>query len=360
MGEPTCMDALSNAYRMAQGSMIGLRYCMNAGGGGQPMPPDIVLDIRHFVYARYFFSFVKFLDIEGMTVGMRFRPETLHRLKRSQYANMVLSERLVSLVGASREEPLIGDKAGRIRIEPFDFLPSRDPDVLDIPMAQHPLMYARGLWNQPTHPPHSRPTILFIGNSDAEAYSRITREGLFDVVGRPRLQEVLKADGCVRMVTDECELASMEAGRVIVADTSTCCIPMESFRQTLSTFGFFLCAPGAVMPLCHNLIEAMSVGTIPLIQRSYAELLNPALEHGRNAIIFEGESDVTDRVREISRMPSTEIAAMKQRVLDYYDGNLTPRAVVGKVLRKGLKTIRMLAGEKSLELLRGGSAAAGR
>jgi hypothetical protein len=39
------------------------------------------------------------------------------------------------------------------------------------------------------------------------------------------------------------------------------------------------------MPLCHNVIEAMSVGTIPIIQKEYAALY-PNLTDNENAVIF--------------------------------------------------------------------------
>jgi hypothetical protein len=346
------MQLLARTLKTARGSVIGLRYGMASGGATPSGTRRVTLDIRRFQYSRYFYSFVKFLTMEGVAVDLRFRPETLHALSRAQYGNMVLSERLVRLGGGEPGDRVIGDLAGDAGFGPFDFLPSRDPAVYDVPMAQHPLMYARGLWNQPVDSGAPRPAVLFIGNSEPGTYSKIDSDGVFDVIGRVRLWDILRRSGLSREPAAGADLANVADGTVTLVDSSAHSIPMERFRQTVAGFGFFLCAPGVFMPLCHNLVEAMSVGAIPLIQRSYAELLEPVLEHGRNAIVFDGEADLVAKVGEALAMDPARIAGMKQAVLAYHEDHLSPRAVVSRVLHPEVRTIRMLAGERSVALLR--------
>jgi hypothetical protein len=311
----------------------------------------ITLDISRFIYSRYFYSFVKFLQMEGVAVDLRFRAESLHAISRAQYGQMVLSERLVSL-GRTSGGKVLGDQQGCTRIEPFDFTPSRSPGVYDIPMAQHPLMYSRGLWDQPFEASSPRAAILFVGNSEPGTYGKIDSDGVFDVIGRIRLREILVANGLVRDLAAGESVESGGDGVVTLVDSSVNSIPMESFRQTVACYSFFLCAPGVFMPLCHNLVEAMSVGSIPVIQRAYAEILEPVLEHGKNAILFEGENDLADEVKRVLGMGREEIAGMRAAVLEYYQRNLTPRAVVARVLSPETGKIRMLAGERSVDLLR--------
>jgi hypothetical protein len=351
---------LASTYKTARGSLVGLRYRLGPPPAMAAAGPRVTLDLRRFHYSRYFYSFVKCLAIEGVGVDLRFRPQTMHALSRAQYGNMVLAERLVSLVASRGRGPWIGDSPGGVGFGTFDFQVSRDPAVYDVPMAQHPLMYARGLWNRPVETGEPRPAVLFIGNSEPGTYSKIDHDGVFDVIGRIRLRELLAKSGLGRDLAAGDDLAAGTAGRVTLVDSSQRPIPMEDFRQTVAGFGFFLCAPGVFMPLCHNLIEAMSVGTIPLIQRSYAALLEPVLEHGRNAIVFDGEADLVERVGEALAMDPDRIGGMKRRVLDYYDAHLSPRAVAQRILRPDLRQVRMLAGERSVNLLRQRQAAGNR
>lgn len=53
----------------------------------------------------------------------------------------------------------------------------------------------------------------------------------------------------------------------------------------LASADFFLCQPGEIMPQCHNIVEAMAVGTIPLT--NYPDWLSPPLVDGREALVFD-------------------------------------------------------------------------
>ena len=348
------MQLLTRTIKKARGLAIGVRYGFAFGGYSLVHRQRVTLDIHYFQYSRYFYSFVKFLTMEGVEVDLRFRPETLYALSQAQYGNMVLTERLVRLVpigGDRSSNQVIGDLSGTITLSPNNFLPSRNSAVYDIPMAQHPLMYSRSLWNRSVESGKPQPTILFIGNCESEPYSKIDSGGVFNVIGRVRLLEILRRNGLIRELAAGKDLAGFVCGAVTIIDSSSHKIPMEHFRQTVSEFGFFLCAPGVFMPLCHNLVEAMSVGVIPLIQRSYAELLEPVLEHGNNAIIFDGEADLIAKVSEALDMECNQIRSMKQAVLAYYESYLSPHAVVSRVLHSELRAIRMLAGKRSVALL---------
>jgi len=345
------MTALTSIYRKARGNWFLFRNASEMTPQGEAVS-TIEIDIQQFCYARYFYSFVKFLDIEGHAVILRARPETVDLINRSQYANTVLSERLVALAKASiGGRWLIADQGGGITLEPYDFIPSEDPSVVDIPMAQHPAMYSHGYWNQQVIPSSPQASILFLGNSSSELYSRITTDGLFDVIDRVRLREVLHRLPACRAAKAGIKCGVQVPG-IQMIDSVVSQVAMEDFRQVVSGFGFFLCAPGVFMPLCHNLVEAMSVGTVPIIQKAYADLMVPPLTDGLNAVVFNDEAQLLERVDKILQMPASRIGELREGVRDYYENHLTPRAVVGKVLAPGVRKIRMLAGDHSLRLLR--------
>jgi hypothetical protein len=99
--------------------------------------------------------------------------------------------------------------------------------------------------------------------------------------------------------------------------------------QTLATSDFFLCPPGFVMPMCHNTVEAMAVGAIPII--NYPEWFDPNLEHLKNCIAFDDKSDLLDKLNEVLRMDGEEVARMRQHVIDYHDSYLAQESFVRKI-----------------------------
>jgi hypothetical protein len=104
---------------------------------------------------------------------------------------------------------------------------------------------------------------------------------------------------------------------------------MQDVREILSYFNFYLCCPGVVMPLCHNVIEAMSVGTIPVIEKGYAEVMYPTLEHEKDAIIFENLEHLNIILeKDIFNYPAGKISEMKENVLHYYFEFLSPENMV--------------------------------
>jgi hypothetical protein len=96
----------------------------------------------------------------------------------------------------------------------------------------------------------------------------------------------------------------------------------NAWLRTLAQSDFFLAPPGVVMPLCHNLIEALSVGTIPITE--YANSLAPPLQPGRNCIAFRGKDDLIRKLREALAMTSDKIMQMREEVIRYSDEHLLP------------------------------------
>lgn len=64
-------------YKRAAGTFIGLQYRRRTRHEAGGLPPGISLDIHRFIYGRYFYSLVRFFRIAGLSVDMRYRPETL-------------------------------------------------------------------------------------------------------------------------------------------------------------------------------------------------------------------------------------------------------------------------------------------
>ena len=61
-------------------------------------------------------------------------------------------------------------------------------------------------------------------------------------------------------------------------------LQLKRWLEALAKADFFLACPGVLMPLCHNVIESLVAGAIPILQ--YGSYLSPRLEDGINCLAF--------------------------------------------------------------------------
>jgi hypothetical protein len=106
----------------------------------------------------------------------------------------------------------------------------------------------------------------------------------------------------------------------VLLDSRTHSIPASRWLQTLANARFFLACPGGRQPMCHNLIEAMSVGTIPILE--YGDRITPALRDGETAICFRGREGLVRAMERIERMSREETTRLSERVSAFYDRHL--------------------------------------
>ncbi|PSN20053.1 hypothetical protein C7271_04140 [filamentous cyanobacterium CCP5] len=172
--------------------------------------------------------------------------------------------------------------------------------------------------------------ILFAGNLDPKLYSEANEFGLlarFQIVPRSNIVQALMSElnSDFILIEDEAQKNRVFAGeytnKCLAINSKKCHTPQDYWLETLAKSDFFLCAPGAYMPLCHNAVEAMSVGTIPLI--NYPDWFCPSLKDLHNCIRFESEADLIDRVEFILNMPRPQIAELRQNVLDYFETHMS-------------------------------------
>ena len=108
-------------------------------------------------------------------------------------------------------------------------------------------------------------------------------------------------------------------------------LPYEDYIQLLSESFFFLAAPGVSIPHSHNAIEAIALGTIPVL--NYANYgWTPALEHGKNCIAFSNQDELRARVNEVLSFPERDILEMQANVQDYYETYLKPESFASRLL----------------------------
>ena len=117
-------------------------------------------------------------------------------------------------------------------------------------------------------------------------------------------------------------------------------IPQEKWFSTLSKSDFFLACPGGAMPLCHNVVEAMAVGAIPILE--YPEYLEPPLKHGVNCLVFSGPQELLRIMRRAFQMKPAQIIAMRKAARDYYRRHLAPGLFARAVMDSPRRELTLL------------------
>jgi hypothetical protein len=119
------------------------------------------------------------------------------------------------------------------------------------------------------------------------------------------------------------------ANQCVLTASSDVRIEPQDWLGTLAMADFFLSPPGIVMPMCHNIIEAMAVGTSPIT--NYPEWLDPHLTHMENCIVFDERDDLIAQLKGVLEMPLEEIARLRSNVIDYYNTHMRPDTFIRRV-----------------------------
>ncbi len=191
--------------------------------------------------------------------------------------------------------------------------------------------------------------IIFAGNTSKEWYSvKKLRDWYGKIPRHEAVQAVLQLGDRVKNIKDSKGFCQSIAKENYMND---CCLlrtdiasklNLEDYWGLISKSDFFLGLSGTDYPMCHNVIESMSVGTIPIL--GYGEWFTPPLEHGKNAILYADEEDLRAKILEVLDMDSQAIQAMRQNVLKYNDEHLANSKFIEKVelSREALITIMLL------------------
>lgn len=91
--------------------------------------------------------------------------------------------------------------------------------------------------------------------------------------------------------------------------------PRRWLRE-LEAADFFLCLPGSHMPMCHNAIEAMMSGAIPIL--AYDTWFSPHLREGTECLTYRDLAGLRPAIERALSMKEESVREMRRRVRDYY------------------------------------------
>ena len=173
--------------------------------------------------------------------------------------------------------------------------------------------------------------VLFAGNVDRDSYNNEqtvstfgihTRWDIFnDLVTRLPADDKFVPESYGEFIS--MRDSGMLRTKVTLIDINRFKIPREIWFDILGDTVFFLHLPGYIQPWCHNQIESMAAGAIPILE--YPEIFHPILKKGESALTFSDKDDLLDLLKQIlhGKLHDNSVAMMHKNVLAYYDTNLS-------------------------------------
>lgn len=194
--------------------------------------------------------------------------------------------------------------------------------------------------------------ILFAGHFERSHYDRPDfHERRFGKRNRWALLEHLRAGGRTVEPASRAELEGMLAGEggrkgVVVVDAARVPIAPREWLDLVAKADFFFCPPGRIMPPCHNLVEALAVGTIPITNSP--EWFWPVLGGGGECLAFDSTADLEGAVDRALAMPAVEVDAMRAAAIAYHDRHLDPRRIARLLAARWREPLRLTILDETL------------
>ena len=289
------------------------------------------------VGGRYYFSLVRDLIDAGFFPVFIAHRSTLSTFGTSALKSLLLPEALGVVQNLSEiNEPyfLITDTcvtqatlAKRVVTVEYPWRLAEAPDEIEFPFFVHPWIASGSGLPHSYDPAATRSTrVFFGGNTETGKYDKDVIRDTYQMLARRDMLQIAESqfspDEIHRPQDAVTWLASPEPHLYVLCETQHCKIPQARWLDALAKADFFLACPGVGMPLCHNLIEALAAGSIPILQ--YADYLPDPLRNGTNCLTFSDATSLRAALDRARTMPPDEILTLRKNVLAYYQEFLAP------------------------------------
>ena len=169
--------------------------------------------------------------------------------------------------------------------------------------------------------------ILFAGNAKAPKYDAPVLAEKYHVLSRVKAlataEEALDSNLVRRPGALEQLVPPKEQSKSLtIATTQDLVIPNDQWLETLALADFYFACPGVEMPLCHNLIESLAAGAIPILE--YPQYMDPPLTDGTNCLVYNDEISLAAILQQALTMSKNDVQAMRLAAQEYYKTYLQP------------------------------------
>lgn len=328
-----------------------------------PLPKDKPLCIMDFrsiridsVGGRYLYHLVTEFEAAGFHVAYTRRFRFLATFRQKTYKRL-LFDHMFSLINPKEFEgacavlvtdsavdrPFKAEKTIRIDYR-HQFPKPGSTDQVAFPFFVYPKIQESGQMNSlpKTTDEKRRMRVFFAGNTKTPKYDAPILAETYKVLSRVKMIRcainALPKEQ-VYQPTEFEHLLPAKSRSLTIAHSQTCEIPSQYWLESLRQSDFFLACPGVGMPLCHNLIEALAVGSIPILQ--HPQYLEPALNDQVNCLTFNDETSLTAVIENALKMPQAEIDALRVGALEYYEKFLKPGKFARQLMESPSQEIRL-------------------
>lgn len=319
----------------------------------QSPPPEgsrlVACDFRSplidFVGGRYLYHLIHDLVSAGYTPVYRRNYRFLASMRSKSYKRMLLDLPLYTYGSESdllRPELLVTDcldSAQRTEIDRVVLLDyeHRRAGAGDFALqfGLNPTIVAKRFGAIDADLESPRPNgVYFAGNIDDKGYDRDVLRDRYRVVTRRELIRVLQTTDQLPapfVPTEPGAVGQLSDGHPIaLAIKAGCRVAHADWLRQMADADFFLGCPGTQMPMCHNLIEALAVGTIPILE--YEKYTVPALEEGVNCLTFRGADEAVSVLRRALGMSLAEKNRLRRGAHEFYLRHHAPGRMVESML----------------------------
>lgn len=313
----------------------------------------IYIDIsKPEIYHRYFYNLCKYFLIEDYKVFIKRSLRNIYYLKSNTDASILFNEHGL-IVGKPPKNIrfIIDDKM--ISPHYFDFIinPKIKKNSYFVPIGFQPDIYFMDFWKGADFN-GKRYKSLFIAGNFGRNYSNDYNEKLFKALNRYEVKSFIESFDYYKNleVKDEFEFFEKveDSSIYLIEKKNGYQIPPSKLFYFLRRFDFFFALPGMYMPISHNLIEAMSVGTIPFLQETYADIFQPPLENGVNCVTFKGTEDLFEKIQFLFSLESNDIIKLREGVIKFYVEKLSPKAIVTNIINQKYSKVYLMAEQYSV------------
>lgn len=180
--------------------------------------------------------------------------------------------------------------------------------------------------------------LFFGGNLQQDAYRKVSGYYHLKTVNRFKILALTLQHYGDRTVspTDQASFETQletEIDGFSFIDSDVYRTPAARWLETLGRSKFFVAAPGVNYPVSHNCVEALSVGSIPVLE--YSQLFQPHLEHGVNCLVYKGEAEYRRTLRIVESLSEFEIEKLRRGAMAYYDQYLSAAAFAAQLESSG-------------------------
>ena len=167
---------------------------------------------------------------------------------------------------------------------------------------------------------------IFAGN--VENYNQIFPKELFKIYTRDQMffhilenlpENILHKPLCLKSFLDDIDSGNLK-DKVVLLDTKIFEIPDCKWMKILLNSNFFIHMGGGIYPYCHNQIESMMAGCIPVTQ--FARFFLPPFQHEKNSLLFNTLDELTNLLINIASGKYIQrLETMRKYLIEYYSNN---------------------------------------